>query len=66
MGSGALIDIQNLITIGSDIQKLIWRDSQTYRQRGDGINLVIYFFFQNKVTRLKIPQNIFGRDMFSR
>jgi hypothetical protein len=30
MGSGAMKNTPNLIKIASDVQKLIWRDSQTH------------------------------------
>jgi hypothetical protein len=51
MGIGAMIYIPRYIKIGSDVQKLIeGRDSQTYRQHGDSISLLL--FFQNKKIRL--------------
>jgi hypothetical protein len=53
MGSGATIYASSFIKIGSAIQNLM-RDSQTHRQRGDLISLLL--FFQNKESRLKIPE----------
>jgi hypothetical protein len=52
MGSGAMMQIPSFIKIGSGIQKLIWRDTQTHRQHGDRISLLL--FFQNKESMLKI------------
>jgi hypothetical protein len=49
MGSGAMIYIPNLKKIGSGIQKLIEVDTQTHRQHGDRISLLL--FFQNKESR---------------
>jgi hypothetical protein len=40
MGSGAMIYIPSFIKIGSGIQKLIARDSQTHRQHEDRISLL--------------------------
>jgi hypothetical protein len=52
-GSGAMMHIPTFIKIGSRIQKLIEVDSQIRRQteRGDCISL--FYFFQNKESRLK-------------
>jgi hypothetical protein len=44
MGSGAMIYIASFIKIGSAIQKLILRDTQTHGQHGDRISLL---FFSN-------------------
>jgi hypothetical protein len=52
MGSGAMIYIPGFMKIGSGIQKLIWGDTQTHRQQGDLISLILYF--QNKESMLKI------------
>jgi hypothetical protein len=52
MGSGAMIYIPSFIKIGSGIQKLIEADSQTHRQHGDFIGLLL--FFKNTESRLKI------------
>jgi hypothetical protein len=52
MGSNAVIYVPSLIKIGTDIQKLVRRDSQTHRQHGDPIRLLLVF--QNKERRLKI------------
>jgi hypothetical protein len=51
IGSGAMIYIPSFIKIGSAIQKLMGRDTQTHRQNGDRIRLIS--FFQNKECRLK-------------
>jgi hypothetical protein len=40
MGSDAMIYIPSFIKIGSGIQKLLGRDSQTHRQHGDHISLL--------------------------
>jgi hypothetical protein len=50
MGSGAMIYLPNFIKIGPGIQKLIVGDSQTHREHGDLIGLII--FVQNKENRL--------------
>jgi hypothetical protein len=42
MGSGAMIYIPSFINIGSGNQKLIG-DTQTQRQQGDLISLLLYF-----------------------
>jgi hypothetical protein len=52
MGSGAMIYIPSLIKIGSGIQKLMRGVSQTHRQHGDFISLLL--FFQNKESRPKM------------
>jgi hypothetical protein len=44
MGSGAMIYIPSFIKIGSGFQKLIVRDSQTDREQGDLISLLLFFF----------------------
>jgi hypothetical protein len=49
MGSGAMIYTPIFKKFGSDIQKLIWGDSQTHRQHGDLIN-PLYFFKIMKVS----------------
>jgi hypothetical protein len=41
MGSGAMIYIPSFITTGSRIQKLIGGDSQTLRQHGNLISLLV-------------------------
>jgi hypothetical protein len=43
MGSDAMMYIPGLIKIGSGIQKLIGGDTQTHRQRGDLISLLLSF-----------------------
>jgi hypothetical protein len=42
IGSGAMIYIPSFIKIGSGIQKLIGRDSQTPRKHEDRISLLSY------------------------
>jgi hypothetical protein len=43
MGSGAMIYIPSFIKIGSGIRKLMWGgDSQTHRQHGDRISLLLF------------------------
>jgi hypothetical protein len=46
IGSGAMVYIPSFIKIRSAIQKLIGGDTQTYRQHGDRISLLL--FLQNK------------------
>jgi hypothetical protein len=48
MGSGSMMNIPDLITVGSGLQKLMERDTQT----GDLISILL--FFQNKESRLKM------------
>jgi hypothetical protein len=43
MGSGATIYIPSFIKIGSGIKKLIKGDTQTHRQHGDLISLLLFF-----------------------
>jgi hypothetical protein len=50
MGSGAMIYIPSFIKNGSGIQKLICGDTQTHREHGDLISLLL--FFRNKQSRL--------------
>jgi hypothetical protein len=52
MGSGAMIP--SSINIASGIRKLIGGNTQTHRQHGDIISLLL--FFQNKESRLKSLQ----------
>jgi hypothetical protein len=47
----SMIYIPSFIMIGSGIQKLIKGDSQTQRQHGDCVSLLL--FFQNEESRLK-------------
>jgi hypothetical protein len=42
-GSGVMIRIPSFIKICSDIQKLIGEDSQTHRQYGNRISLLLFF-----------------------
>jgi hypothetical protein len=51
MGSDAVIHIPSSIKIGSGIKKLIGRVSQTRRQHGHLISLLLVF--QNRGSRLK-------------
>jgi hypothetical protein len=43
MGSGAMVYILSFIKIGSGIQKLMRGDTQTHRQHGDLISLILFF-----------------------
>jgi hypothetical protein len=52
MGSGAVMNVPSFIKIRSGIQKLIEGDTQTHRQQGDLISVLL--FFQNKENRLRI------------
>jgi hypothetical protein len=56
MGSAAMIYIPSFIKIGPGIQKLIRGDSQTHRQHGDLINLLLVSL--NEGSRLKILWHI--------
>jgi hypothetical protein len=51
MGSSAVLYIPGFVKISSAIQMLIGR--YTDRQHGDRISLHLFFFFQNKESRLK-------------
>jgi hypothetical protein len=53
MESGAMIYIPGFIKIGSDIQKLLWGCIQRHRKPGDLISLLLFYFFQNKESRVK-------------
>jgi hypothetical protein len=52
IGSDGMIYIQSFTKIASGIQNLVGRDTQTHRQRGDLISLLL--FFQNKERKLKM------------
>jgi hypothetical protein len=52
MDSGAVLYIPSFIKIGSGIKKLSG-DTETHKCHGDLISL-LYFFFQNKESTLKI------------
>jgi hypothetical protein len=54
MGSGAMICVPSFIKIGSGIQKLIRGDTQTHRQHGDLISILLFF---NKESWLKMILN---------
>jgi hypothetical protein len=54
MGSGAMIYIPSFIKISLGIQTFRRGDSQTHRQHGNLISLVLGF--QNKESRLEIIQ----------
>jgi hypothetical protein len=56
MDSGAMIYIPTFIQTGSGVQKLIRRDSQTHRQQGDLISLLL--FFQNEEIKLIVTTAI--------
>jgi hypothetical protein len=56
MGSGVITYITSFMKIGSGIQKLIEGESQTYRQHGDSLSLLSFFFSQNMESRLKRKQ----------
>jgi hypothetical protein len=43
MGSGVMIYIPTIIRIASDIQRWIGEDTQTNRQDGDRISLLLFF-----------------------
>jgi hypothetical protein len=49
-----MIYIPSFIRIGSGIQKLIGRDTQTHRQYGDRISVLS--FFLNKESKLKMEE----------
>jgi hypothetical protein len=51
MSSGAIMYIPTLIKIDSGIQKLIGVHTQTHREHGDLISLLI--FFHNKKRRIE-------------
>jgi hypothetical protein len=54
MGSGGMIYLPSFIKIGSVIQKLMGGiHIQTYREHGELISLLSFFFFQNKEIMLK-------------
>jgi hypothetical protein len=50
IGSGAMIYISKFLMIGSGVQKLMGGDTQTHRQHGDLISLLL-FLFQNRESR---------------
>jgi hypothetical protein len=58
MGSGAMIYIPSFLEIGSGIQKWIEGVTQTHRQQGDLISLLL--FFQNKESKLKMDSMRLG------
>jgi hypothetical protein len=51
MGSAAIMYIPSFINTGLGIQKLMETHRHTYRQNGDLIGL-LFFFFQNKESGL--------------
>jgi hypothetical protein len=59
MGSGAMTYTSSFIKTSSEIQKLMGGDSQTHRQHGNRISLIL-FFFQNKESRLKMDISEIG------
>jgi hypothetical protein len=50
MGSGAMMHTPRFKKIGSGIQKLLGGDSQTQRQHGDRINLLLFFQYKERKT----------------
>jgi hypothetical protein len=52
MGSRPMIYIPSFIKIGSGIRKLIGGDTQTHRQHGDFISLLL--LFQNKESTMLV------------
>jgi hypothetical protein len=52
MGSGTMIYVPGFIKIGSTIQNLIGGGSQTHRQHGDRIRVLL--FYHNKESRIKM------------
>jgi hypothetical protein len=56
MDSDVTIYIPSFIKIDSAIHKLIEGDTQTHRQHGDSISLLL--FFQNMESRLKYVEQI--------
>jgi hypothetical protein len=58
MGSGGMIYIPSFIKIGSAIQKLIGGNTQTHRQHGDGISLLIYFQNNERRPGVGIAQSV--------
>jgi hypothetical protein len=72
MGSGGVIYVPSFIKIGLGIQKLIREGTQTYRQQGDLISLLL--LFRNKESTLimtngKIIQQVntfrcFGHSLY--
>jgi hypothetical protein len=61
IGSCTVIYIASFIRIGSDIQKLIGRDSQTHRQHAHCISLPS-FFSQNMKSTLKVRNCIESKN----
>jgi hypothetical protein len=51
MISGAMVCITSFIKIGSSIETFIWGDTQTHRQHGDHISLVLFLFFKIRKVR---------------
>jgi hypothetical protein len=56
MGSGAMIyeHIPSFIQIGSDIQKLIAGDTQTYRQLDDFISLLLFLKYKESSLKMQL------------
>jgi hypothetical protein len=55
MGLGAMIDIPSFIKICSGIQKLIWgdTDTETHRQDGDCIRLLLFSLNKESILKKK-------------
>jgi hypothetical protein len=64
MASGAIVYTPSFIQICLGIQKLIGGDTQTHREHGDSISLLLFFI--NKESRLKIctPGILYGGYSF--
>jgi hypothetical protein len=52
MGSGVMMYIPSFVQIGSGLQTFVKGETQTHRQHGDFISLLL--FFENKGSRLKM------------
>jgi hypothetical protein len=58
MGSGAMIYIPSFIKNGSTIRKLIGGGgTQTHRQRGDFINLLLFLAYFSYLKKMKVKYN---------
>jgi hypothetical protein len=61
MLSGAMIYITSFIKLGSSIETFICGDTQTHRQQGDHISLVLFLFFKIRKVGKKQQPFIFQR-----
>jgi hypothetical protein len=64
MGSGAMICISSFINIGSGIQKLIERDTQTHSQHADLISLLLFFFFKIRKVGYRLSHCFLHTDSY--